>query len=195
MKISKKELKNFKMTNWFLENVWDKSQSGFFVEIGAYDGILMNSTKLLEDSGWDGVCFEAHPERFKKLVTNRKCKCYPYAVYNYDGEVTFNITNTPGWDGIAASHNHPDVELVQITVPCRSWYSLQLPATIDYLQLDVEGAELEILKTINHQLTTISYICLEDNDPENSEYSNYMKSIGYELVYQFHVDWLWKKII
>lgn len=48
-------------------------RDGFFVEFGAYDGITMSNTLLLEKFGWKGICAEPNEELFKKLCTVRKC--------------------------------------------------------------------------------------------------------------------------
>ena len=80
-----------------------------------------------------------------------------------------------------------------IKVPCKMWNNLDLPSKIDYLQIDVEGAEIKILSCIDWQKTHISYICLEDNNAETGEYKKFMAERGYTLIAQQHVDYLYFK--
>jgi FkbM family methyltransferase len=47
--------------------------SGFFIDVGANDGINRNKTNALQTNGWEGVCIEANPLIFPKLVKNRSC--------------------------------------------------------------------------------------------------------------------------
>ena len=47
--------------------------SGFFLDIGANDGINLSKTHILHMRGWKGACVEANPLIFPKLVKNRSC--------------------------------------------------------------------------------------------------------------------------
>lgn len=178
---------------------------GFYVEIGAYDGISKNSTILLEKKKWTGVCIEAHPERFKKLVENRKCECINAAIWNTTGKVDFAIMpeKKRGWDGIVETlpdraKSYLPVSQI-ISIKSLTWDDLKLPKNISYLQIDVEGAELHILDTINFSKYNIRHICLEDNNYHLSNgqdltYKNYMEKIGYRCVEKLGVDHLYEKI-
>jgi len=60
----------------FLENnLFKKINNGFFVDIGANDGVTFSNTYFFEKKGWDGLCVEPIPSVFEKLNQNRKCKC------------------------------------------------------------------------------------------------------------------------
>ena len=41
--------------------------SGFFVDIGAYDGVRISNSLYFEQLGWDGICFEPDPRQFADL--------------------------------------------------------------------------------------------------------------------------------
>ena len=48
-------------------------KNGFFIDIGAHDGISLSNTYLLEQEyGWKGICIEPNPSVFKKLCKNRE---------------------------------------------------------------------------------------------------------------------------
>lgn len=47
-------------------------QDGFFVEMGAYDGMGLSNTLVLETVGWDGLLCEPNPKLFKRCKKNRK---------------------------------------------------------------------------------------------------------------------------
>lgn len=191
-----------KLTEKFSNGLGKTIKNGFFVEIGAGDGTSENTTLYLERQGWSGVAIEPFKARFDKLIQSRSCRCLNVAVYDYDGEVEFAVfpENSYGWNGIIETHQpqHKQLynEMSVIKVPCLRWESLELPNKIDYLQLDAEGAELSILKNIPWNKQEITYICLEDNKKNrtgDSEYENYMKSLGYECVDRLGQDFLWKK--
>lgn len=191
-----------KLTEKFANGIGKTINNGFFVEIGAGDGTSENTTLHLEKQGWKGVAIEPFKYRFDKLKKTRNCRCLNVAVYNYDGEIEFAVfqENSYGWNGIVETHQQQHKQLYNemtiIKVPCLKWESLNLPEKIDYLQLDVEGAELAILENIPWDKQTITYICLEDNKKNktgDSEYENFMKTLGYDCVDKLYQDFLWKK--
>jgi FkbM family methyltransferase len=175
---------------------------GYYVELGAFNGKTQNSTIVLEKAGWNGVCVEALPVNFQKLKKNRHCKCIQGAIYNKLGTITFVDVGTPGWSGIKDTHQDKHKERYsndhykEIEVPCYTFDQIVDQTDINYLQIDVEGAELVVLNSIDWSLYNISYICIEDNlkvEQNDNTYYNKLTSLGYELVYQNHKDFLYVK--
>jgi len=68
----------------FLLEFYNKKYNGYFIEIGASNGITDSNTYLVEkDYNWKGICVEPIPYRFRDLKNNRpNSLCYNYAVYN-----------------------------------------------------------------------------------------------------------------
>jgi FkbM family methyltransferase len=205
-------MKEPRMTAKFFSEVWGNNNPGFYVEIGAWDGAKKNSTNILEQAGWNGVCIEASPPSFEKLIQNRKCRCLNVAVYDHDGEVNYALfPDRPEWNGIVDTYDELHKKLLESKNPklgsrisepaeikkisCKKWSSLGLPDKIDYLQIDTEGSELSILGCVDWDKTKISYICLEDNNYRSGDttYRNFMTNLGYTFVMQQHVDFLWYK--
>lgn len=58
---------------WVLQTAGNK---GFFVDIGAHDGIESSNTYALEKHGWTGICVEPNPVSFAALRNNRSCDCH-----------------------------------------------------------------------------------------------------------------------
>ncbi len=134
-------------------------RGGFFVEMGAKDGVHFSNTLHLEEAwGWRGLCIEPHPVHYRNLVRNRNCQCVNALV---DGEV--RVTEfwqaedgqggmiLPGScvermlekkDGRAKNQviHLPTRRLADIFVEQR------VPREVDYFSLDVEGAEERILR-------------------------------------------------
>jgi FkbM family methyltransferase len=195
-------MKHPRMTQIFLNAIWNGRPNGFYVEIGAWDGRKKNSTIILENLGWDGVCIEPTPESFEALTKTRKCRCLNVAVFNKNGTAEFaSFKNDPATNGLIETHpdshkvkyNQPQTQFIKVET--RDWSSLELPSHIDYLQLDTEGSELAILDCINWSKQNISYICLEDNAAEYGDktYYNYMLNLGYHCILHQGVDFLWYK--
>ncbi len=67
---------------------FDYKKNGYFIEVGANDGIKLSNTYLLEkDYNWKGICIEPVPSIFNKLKKNRKSINLNYAVYNVDNKI------------------------------------------------------------------------------------------------------------
>ena len=73
------------------QDIWvakkfEYKKNGYFLEVGAYDGIQTSNTYFLEkELGWSGICIEANPSVFNSLALNRKSLNLNVAVSNYQG--------------------------------------------------------------------------------------------------------------
>lgn len=72
---------------------------GFFVEVGAYNGVSFSNTYLLEAVGWGGILVEANPERFEECVKARPySRCVQAAIVGEGGRKHISLT-VPIGDG------------------------------------------------------------------------------------------------
>eukprot|EP00747_Dinoflagellata_sp_TGD_P196468 gnl/TRDRNA2_/TRDRNA2_66581_c0_seq1.p1 gnl/TRDRNA2_/TRDRNA2_66581_c0~~gnl/TRDRNA2_/TRDRNA2_66581_c0_seq1.p1 ORF type:complete len:318 (+),score=61.08 gnl/TRDRNA2_/TRDRNA2_66581_c0_seq1:76-1029(+) len=122
-----------------------------FVEIGARDGDFFSNTRRLEEHSWTGTCIEPHPTNFEKF--NRTCRLVQKAlVAKVDPSRVFSDcedgSGVTGWSGFTDKNKQKDevTSCTQKTVPQTTFVDLNEPSVIDYVSLDIEGAELEILK-------------------------------------------------
>jgi hypothetical protein len=168
-------------------------KKGYYVEIGASDGIELSNTYLLEKNGWEGICIEPIPSRYEKLVENRKAICYNTAVYHTSNlEVVFSIANNydlfSGIKDYLTLHreevycNNTDI-IVNTTTLNDILHDAKAPSFIEYLSIDTEGTELEILKSIDHDKYTFGIIDVEHNyvEPIRTDIRNYLLSKNYIL--------------
>lgn len=169
-----------------------RKDKGFFVEIGAHDGVSGSNTKYLELNGWEGICVEANPNVFDKLKANRTCRVENVAVWKDDVDLEFlSITGYPEQlSGILESYDprhlaRVDRELAVhggtrkiVNIAGRKLDTLVDRKEIDFLSIDTEGSELEILKAIDFSKHDIAVLCIENNfsDPQIPEF---MRSKGY----------------
>ena len=81
---------------WLYETFFTNQEFGTFLEIGADDGVDKSNTLFFEEFlGWQGMCVEPSPNRFKLLEKNRVCICENYAVSDFVGETKF--LDISGW--------------------------------------------------------------------------------------------------
>ena len=176
---------------------------GYFVEFGACDGIFASNTYFLEKTqGWRGVLSEPIPQWYKDLKNHRTANSYPFAVTaQHQGKVEFVEANQPGLStikGYEKSDRHHSLRAdgiryeVDTTTLRDLLYLANSPKQIDYLSMDTEGSEFDILCTFPFDEFTFRFISIEHNDSENREkIKNLMNSKGYrEILPEFSGgDW------
>jgi len=137
---------------WIYGEAFNEQKNGFFVDIGAHDGINLSNTYVLESRyQWKGVCLEANPRTFKKLKLNRKVICDNSCIDSTEGEVEFLLDGSRG--GILINDkDQSSVRERKDSVIRLKTISLEIlfekhavPEIIDYLSMDVEGAEERLL--------------------------------------------------
>jgi FkbM family methyltransferase len=191
-------LNNYSQLGQDLEVIkfYKSKRNGYFIEIGASDGIELSNTYLLEkEYDWKGICVEPIPNRFVNLVQNRpNSKCCNKAVYNTSGLVlNFEISNSydllSGLSNTLDRHkNFVGSNKIDINVETITFNDLleeyQAPKFIEYLSLDTEGSELEILKSCDFSKYTFGLIDVEHNyvEPRRTEIRNLLTSNGYIYV-------------
>lgn len=180
-------------------------KTGFFCDIGAHDGKTFSNTYFFEKYlGWKGICFEPLPHLFDKLIECRDCICKNVCVSAKEGLVHFIHVDSCDemLSGIAATFDRAYLDIVvrdtrEFGGACNI---IQLPSVrlmrilaehqiteIDFLSLDTEGSELEILKTIDFDVIKIKVITVENNHGENA-LRDFLISKGYTFLTRLHVD-------
>lgn len=160
----------------FVNKVLNKSK-GFYVDVGANDGITGSNTYLLEESGWDGILIEPNPELKEELSRNRPNTKKEFKAISTLSEVSFNSVEGEGnLHGLSRIDSNSDfIEHVehhggkvnQHSIPCRRLdellAELNAPKDFDFLSIDVEGHELNVLQSMDFEKFKPQLICIEDN--------------------------------
>lgn len=165
---------------WLVENFFKNNQMGFFVDIGAHDGISFSNTYYLEKLGWDGVAIEPNPEVFSLLERNRNCNIFNCAICGKPGVQKFRVISgySQMLSGLLKKYDNHHQERISkeinlhggkysdIDIECNTLSGILQKIGknyIDYLSIDVEGAEYEILTSIDFQKINIKLISVENN--------------------------------
>ena len=177
---------------------------GFYVELGANNGVDQSNTFYFEKyRGWKGVLVEPTLHNFFACRKNRspKNKFYCNACVSFDyGEKFVEIIYSDLMsisvgldsdinDSIAHSlegkkflpYFEENISFGAIARPLNSiLLEANAPKVIDFLSLDVEGVELEVLKGINHQEIRIKYLCIESRSFD--VLNDYVAGLGYVFI-------------
>lgn len=170
---------------WVYGEVFNEKSHGFFVDLGAHDGILLSNTYILEKRyNWSGICIEANPLTYQSLVANRDCICVNKCVDHHHGKVTFALNDTNG--GIIAEDcdNDSDERSTE-TVELDALPLIELlrehnaPKNIDYLSVDIEGAEDRAL--LNFPFDQYTFRCITIERP-SAQLRSRLQQEGYLLI-------------
>ena len=174
------------------KNFFDGKKNGFFIEIGAYDGISGSNCYHFERFlNWDGVAIEPSTVQFEKLKKNRKCKVLNNAISDEVKEVEF-IQVTEGltrMSGINDSSFKRNINIISNNQLSKT-KSIRLKTItfdqiipknidIDYLSIDIEGGEMNLLKSIDFKINNIKVISVENNIPKEQNFKNFFDSVNF----------------
>jgi FkbM family methyltransferase len=188
LKIVKKKqinyiLNNFKYSkaqlfqDFFVLSQLNFRKKGFFVEFGATNGFDLSNTFLLEKKfGWRGILCEPAKIWHKELKKKRKVKIETKCVWKKSNlTLTFNEANIAELSTIkeySSSDCHKNnrkgnsytVETVSLEDLLNKY---KAPKIIDYLSIDTEGSEFEILSVFNFNKYKFRVITCEHNYTAN----------------------------
>lgn len=168
---------------------------GFFVEIGAFDGVTISNTKALENIGWEGICVEANPIQYTQLIKNRSCKTVQSAVYHTSNIVLDFIINKeqPLLSSLAETIQSDLIGTERITVKTKTITDIldecNSPGKIHYLSLDVHGGEFNVLKGLDFDKYQFGVINLAHNfRSDRRQIRQLLNSKGYKLYIEDSFD-------
>jgi len=146
-----------------LFKLFNGKTNGYFVDLAANDAVYLSNTLTLEQEyGWRGLCIEANPG-YMTMLAKRKCQVVQAVVGEIDNvDVDFYFNG--GLGGIVGSEFDNKVGSSQVlkTVSVQNIFSyLEVPRIIDYMSLDIEGAEEWAFQTFPWNLYTFNVITAE----------------------------------
>jgi FkbM family methyltransferase len=174
--------------------IWDALSGqldGFYIEVGAFDGMTLSATYALDCIGWQGLLIEPIPERYEQCVRNRPRARVVHAAVGAPGSprtIEFNVTDDQ-WGGMLSSVGkglgQPGAVASTrvVEVPYRTMDELLEghQGEVDVAVLDVEGHELELLRgfDLGQWRPKVLFIEQSDNDAPLIEY---MKAQPYMML-------------
>ena len=168
-------------------------QNGFFVEFGACDGLFVSNTFLLEtEFHWAGILCEPARIWHKDLKANRTCHISTFAVGSEsEKKIQFTEYVSPGLS--RSGNRSPTGEngrikkryFVESITLLDLLEKFNAPKEIDFISIDTEGSELEILQNFNFSKYRISSFAVEHNyGPDQNLVIDLMFKNGYHRVMQ-----------
>ena len=166
---------------------------GIYLDIGAAHPSHISNTKLLEEKGWNGVLVEPNPFFTEKIKSERKALLLPCAVTPQPtGPAVLEVAEDPEFSRLAgmaevdpgerqgkrATARAIEVQTVDIVSVCKTVHAEF--RTLDFVSLDVEGLEYDILLNFVFAELAPSVICVEHNSAASEQkISGLLESKGY----------------
>lgn len=187
-----------------------EKEKGFYVDIGAYHPVFLSNTHLFYKKGWTGIQVEPNRERAKLFKEKRKKTLtlelgvgpdnteIDFYVFKEDTLCTFSKESADLHCKLG--HTLLRTEKVKV-VPLKEIFDEYVKnKQIDFMSVDVEGYDLEVLKTNDWDMFRPTFIILEtveysrdfSGEKLNNIYDPYMKSIGYEKVVDTRINTIYR---
>ena len=181
---------------WVKDNIIFNDIDLFYVDIGANDGITASNTAHFDlNLGWNGICIEPHPWAFGKLEINRqKSTNLNLCISESEDFVDFLVINgySEMLSGIQKCYHQNHLERIERELkthggtkeivkikskPLSKIFNEYNVKKVDYLSIDTEGSEYEILNSINFDEVDIRVISTENSSQKDIK--QFLKDRGY----------------
>lgn len=209
LKLRKKKFFALDKLDSKLIRLLSNKRGGYFVEIGGFDGVTYSMTKHLESYlGWTGLLIEPIKEKYEFCRMNRRkttkvlnVACVPFEFPEEDVEIMelgpMSVIETldhrvGNFDKhLLAAENHLGRKGKPLRTPTMTLtdalQKAKSPREIDILILDVEGAEIEVLRGLDFEEFSFKNILIESRDDEFT--ISFLRGKGYRFVNKIsHAD-------
>jgi FkbM family methyltransferase len=205
-----------KLRQWFLhsysqfgedlliDRLLGKPGTGVYVDVGANDPDFLNNTKRFYERGWRGVNIEPHVGLFRKFLTARPGDTnLNIGVGPVEGELEFFLFDPHQNSTFSAreaerykSLGEKLVGVEKVKVETLRAVLERIGKRVDFLSVDAEGIDLEVLKSNDWSRFRPVLVCVESGDYETREEDMgihaFMVSVGYEQVLFNGCNAIWR---
>lgn len=180
-------------TDRIIEEYFTENFNGTCVEVGAANGIKGSNTLFFEQQGWNTLCIEPNPKQFDSLSKHRKNVAH-YAVSDSIGKMDLTIfdvgeenimsslTSLKPDERLVEAHEHIINDSYKVEVEVETLTNIleiaQFPTKIDFITIDTEGTELDVLKGFDFDRYDVTLFVVENNY-DDADIREYIESKGY----------------
>lgn len=183
--------------------LWLRKQAapGYFVEFGATDGVMLSNTLMLEQAlGWHGIVCEPARVWHANLHANRRCVIDTRCVWTHTGEtLEFIETDSPDISTIkrfSDSDCHAQTrrfgKVYDVTTVSLADLLTEhgAPERIDYMSVDTEGSEFDILNSFDFDRFDVRILTVEHNFTDDRQrIHDLLREKGYVRRFELFSNW------
>lgn len=185
----------------YIKTLFPDDYKGCCIDVGAYDGVNMSNTYYFEKKGWRSLCIEPIVEEYDKCKNIRKecinCCAGKENVYKHNftvfsiGGSTAAISSLSPDNKLVAQFEDiitsTDTRVVSVFTLSHLLEKYNFPINIDFISIDTEGTELDVLLGIDLVKYNVFLFIIENNFEENT-CENYLKQFGYIKINRIAVN-------
>jgi FkbM family methyltransferase len=179
----------------WVAHVLNFKRDGLFLDFGGFDGVMHSNTFYLEKAlGWRGILVEPNPVPYVTACACRSCITVNMALYP-ESRRSLEFTNSHGLSSLIDYQDKDSnrelrkqisegILKVDTINPTELLDRFKMPATIDYLSLDVEGAEHIVITAIDLEKYKIALMSIEHNGDLEKQKAirTHLSAYGYSVV-------------
>lgn len=190
-----------------------KGFTGTLLDLGSNDGIIFSNSRALMEQGWYGALVEPCALTFGKLVLNnagKKAWCRNVAIGTFNGHADFyesgslinghdyslvsslKVEETQRWKTInAPGQKSVDYKKTKVHVVDWKTFLRSCPhKQFDFITIDIEGMEIEVLRQMDLKALGCKLICVEYNNKNQEQFDSL---ITLPLIYKNRTNLIYGK--
>ena len=186
--------------DYYLDHyVFHEKENGIFLDVGGNDPIYINNTYFFElNRNWTGLAFEPMPKMHQRWKESRKVQCIQVALGSRKGEMEFCEYEEDYMSGLVSNvdYNGKVAKNYKVNIVTLGSILKKYKIThVDFISLDVEGAELDVLNGIDFSAVVIDYFVIENNKgfEKEQEIRRFLIKKHYKLKAKLWIDEIWER--
>ena len=195
-----------------IEKLFDRKKIGKYVDVGCFHPSRSNNTFKLYKRGWKGINIDLNPFSIQLFnfarpndinicaaISNKEIKKKIYFLGDLDSKNTLNF-NHKKWINKHFGIRNQDFTIKTVkTQKLENVLKKYAFNNIDFMNIDIEGHELEVLGSLNFKKYNIEVICVEILDFNNfaikrkKKLISLLKKNNYNLINISRINYIFKK--
>ena len=162
-------------------------KNGIFIEIGGGNGVDLSNTYILEKMfRWTGVVCEPDNRLHTNILSKRKCFLETAPITNSSNKI-FYFNDKGTYNSYTSSTYNSSAKKLKSLSLNDLIKKYQLTKNIDYISIDTEGNELDIIKKFNFNKYNVKIFTIEHNFQKNKRENIYkiLKKNNYKRVFKY----------
>ena len=177
----------------FLKDFFKDKDEGIFVDLGAFHPMRYNNTYLLYKKGWKGINIDLNETSIDMFNIVRKNDINKCALLNDIGGIEKTVYFEHNFSAVNSMTYRKGLEIKK-TMKTEIFKNI-VNTKFDFLNIDLEGNDFKVLKTIDFVIHRPSLICIEilENSKDKDNIFNLLRKQSYHLIKKNNVSYFFKK--
>ena len=190
--------KNYSQFNedLFLVDFFHNKKKGKFVDLGAFHPIRYNNTHLLYKKGWSGTNIDLNPVAIDMFNIARNRDINICALMSEKSNIEKNVYYEHGFSAVNSLVLTKELKKVlkKVKIMKTKTFDDLVSHDFDFLNIDLEGHDYEVLRTINLKKNKPGLICIEilENSKDKENIFKYMTNNNFEFINKCKVSYFFK---